>query len=1064
MFLSARDGSAHRHPDAERPCIARSIPCWPERDGTTGAGPKPSVVPSPRGRYLLRAPRFPLAHPRPAHAPLSRTAVNKHAIASLLAAALAVAGCRDATIDPGPEYPPRAQVVSGDLQRDTVADELPVPLVLRVTDQDDRPLSGATVSFVVTAGGGSVSAATVQTGASGEAATRWTLGTVAGDTQQVEARMVDPESGTPVVLATFRAVGLPDAPAAIAARPPASRTGSAGQVLADSLVALVSDAHGNPVPGVPVVWMVAAGGGTVSPATAVTGATGLARAQWTLGLQVGAAQGVDASLSPGVRAQFTATAGLPMGAALVKVSGDGQQATAGSPLPAPLVVELRTALGQPVAGAAVAFAPSAGTATPPMAVTGPDGRASTAWTLGTAAGPQALTASAEGVAAVSFGAVAAAGAAAQVAITAGNGQTGPMNAPLPVQLSVRVTDANGNPVPGARVDFTPASGGSAVPSAADTDADGVARTQWRLGPAAGAQSLAATVAGAGTVTFTATGAPGPLVAIEVTPDSVRFTALGQSQQFSARAVDAYGNTVPDTPLFWTTTHPTVATVGSITHTPTGSTAVVRPVGNGTSLVRAYEAALQGGSSLVRVELVPAAVTVVPATGTLSVGDSVGLAATVRDSGGTVLPAATVTWTTSNPDVARVSETGVVRAVSPGPVTITATSGTASGSASLTVARPFAADSIAVGAAHTCALRDGTAWCWGSNDMRQAGLASGAQSYLPVAVPGRTFASATTGSVHTCGVEADGEAYCWGSNEHGQLGTQPAVLPWCPVGVGYSVACTAAPTRVAGAQAWRQLDAGAAHTCGVTTAGAAYCWGSSDFGALGTAQPDSVCGEVTVGIRCIGAPAPVAGGQPFAQISAGSGFTCALTAAGQAWCWGRNADGQLGNGTTASSAVPVAVAGGHVFRRISAGEASACGVAVGGTVLCWGDNTYGRLGTGPTGDRTVPTAVTSPGTVAYRMVQVGSRHACAAATDDRVFCSGSNASGEVGDGTQVSRAIPGQVSTTEGFYDVGAGAGFSCGITAPAGEVYCWGSNAAGRLGSGSAQPSIRTRPAPVRSP
>ena len=132
----------------------------------------------------------------------------------LIAAAISAAGC-DGPRDPSPQDPPRGAIVSGELQQDTVGDVLPLPLAVRVTDADGRALAGQTVSFTVASGGSSLVVPSARTDAAGETGTRWTLGTVAGDTQRVEARTADPRTGQPVLLATFRAVGLPDAPATI---------------------------------------------------------------------------------------------------------------------------------------------------------------------------------------------------------------------------------------------------------------------------------------------------------------------------------------------------------------------------------------------------------------------------------------------------------------------------------------------------------------------------------------------------------------------------------------------------------------------------------------------------------------------------------------------------------------------------------------------------------------------------------------------------------------------------------------------------------------------------------
>ena len=99
-----------------------------------------------------------------------------------------------------------------------------------------------------------------------------------------------------------------------------------------------------------------------------------------------------------------------------------------------------------------------------------------------------------------------------------------------------------------------------------------------------------------------------------------------------------------------------------------------------------------------------------------------------------------------------------------------------------------------------------------------------------------------------------------------------------------------PVAVSGGLTFASLSAGGAHTCGLTTAGAAYCWGSAIPG-----------NESHV-------PVAVSGGFTFASLSAGKGYTCGVTISGTAYCWGSNGAGSLGNGTLTNSPVPVKVAG------------------------------------------------------------------------------------------------------------------------------------------------------------
>jgi alpha-tubulin suppressor-like RCC1 family protein len=230
--------------------------------------------------------------------------------------------------------------------------------------------------------------------------------------------------------------------------------------------------------------------------------------------------------------------------------------------------------------------------------------------------------------------------------------------------------------------------------------------------------------------------------------------------------------------------------------------------------------------------------------------------------------------------------------------------------------------LTVGANHSCGLTAaGAAICWGRNGAGQLGDGAQMNSIVPVAVSGGLrFVSLSAGNGYTCGVTTANEGYCWGADGFGQLGSGT---------VGQFMAT---PVLVAGDLRFAAISVGSYHTCGVTTRGAAYCWGADSLGELGS-------GAVSVPM---GAPVPVAGGLTFASLALGTRHTCGLTRQGTTYCWGVNAGGQLGDGTTTTRLQPVPVAGGLTFASLTARGGLTCGVTTGGESYCWGMPVMGAV--------------------------------------------------------------------------------------------------------------------------
>ncbi len=438
--------------------------------------------------------------------------------------------------------------------------------------------------------------------------------------------------------------------------------------------------------------------------------------------------------------------------------------------------------------------------------------------------------------------------------------------------------------------------------------------------------------------------------------------------------------------------------------------------------------------------VVASISVAPTTTTLVIGDTLRFVVTLYDNASTILTGDTVTWSSSDSSIATVSDSGTVTGVATGTATITATSKGILGTATLTVTppatKPFVSViAVAAGFAHSCALvTGGTAYCWGSNTSGQLGNDTTGISPFPLAVSGGlTFASLTAGYSHTCALTAAGAAYCWGDNAAGALGTSTPN------------ATSGTPVAVAGGIAFSMISAGYSHTCGVATNGSAYCWGANESGELG----DNAVGQDSP------TPVLVSGGLTFASISAGGVYSCGVTTGGAGYCWGSNGYGVLGDGTTNDSSTPVAVAGGLQLASITAGVYHTCALTVNGAAYCWGQAGNGQLGTGLASlSSSTPLAVAGGHT--FASITVGELSTCAVTTAGAGYCWGSGSFGALGIGSTDQADTPQLVSGSQTFASVSAGISFHvCGLDST-GAVYCWGYDNSGELGTGTAGGYART--------
>ena len=401
--------------------------------------------------------------------------------------------------------------VSGDSQTGTVGQSLPQPLVVLARDQYDNPVSGAGVAWAVTAGAGSLSAASVPTNDQGQSFVSWTPGPTAG-TQGAAAR-IDGASGSSVAF-TVRTLAGPASGVSFKVQP--SNT-AAGRPITPAVEVAVVDAFGNTVPSatnpVDVALATSPSGGALTGTKQVTAVTGVSSFSdlsidrpgngYTLSAK---ATGLTGAVSAGFDID-------PLPPTQLVFTGQPGTAAAGMAITPPVQVTAREASGKTATG-------FSGTVTVAIAANPTGGTLSGATTVAAAAGVATfqnlridragvgytLTASTDSLTATSASFNVTAGVAALMFLGGGDNQTAPAGTALPVPYSVYVTDAFGNKVSGVAVSWVVGSGGgSANPTQSNTDSNGVANTTRILGPNPGAQTAFATVAGL-------TGSPVPFMA------------------------------------------------------------------------------------------------------------------------------------------------------------------------------------------------------------------------------------------------------------------------------------------------------------------------------------------------------------------------------------------------------------------------------------------------------------------------------------------------------------------------------------------------------------------------
>jgi len=496
---------------------------------------------------------------------ISATASARDLLASVFLVAAATiattASCSgDASTGPRSGPPAALLIEGGQDQSGVVGSELTTALTVKVVDANGRPVRGQAVNFRIVSGGGSVFAGVAITSDSGIARERWTLGTVSGVLQQLEARAVD-AAGTALVFGVFRATARPDVPATLTKVSGDTQTVVVGTAASDSLAVRVVDRFVNPVPQTWVRWSVTSGDGTLSADSTMTSALGVATVRWTVGQQAGTLQRVTATVGNLALQAFTSTA-TPAAAVGVAIITPAAGAASGAPFTTAPHVRLVDSFGNTAAASTLAVTLSVSSPATLLgtAVVAPTAGEITFIGVGLTglSGDYTLTYSAPGLAAAMQSVTLAAGAPTNLVLT--SQPAGAVSgAPFSTQPIVELRDNAGNrTTSAATVTATLASGAGPLQGTTAVAASaGVATfTNLRIDratahtlrfsvatPALSVNAEPVTVAAGSSTAMNKVGNPD----LRAPENSVVPVAI------QVRLVDSFGNGVPNETVNWAVT-------------------------------------------------------------------------------------------------------------------------------------------------------------------------------------------------------------------------------------------------------------------------------------------------------------------------------------------------------------------------------------------------------------------------------------------------------------------------------------------------------------------------------
>lgn len=335
-------------------------------------------------------------------------------------------------------------------------------------------------------------------------------------------------------------------------------------------------------------------------------------------------------------------------------------------------------------------------------------------------------------------------------------------------------------------------------------------------------------------------------------------------------------------------------------------------------------------------------------------------------------------------------------------------------------------------------QNGNLYTWGKNTNGQLGIGTTTNDSIPVIVAFPTGVTSWTaiagGASHTVAIGNDGNLYTWGLNTNGQLGDGTTNQSTTPIKI-----------TVAGVTSWKAVAAGDAMSFAIGGNDSLYSWGYNNFGQLGDSSTTQRTSPVTVHLPS---------GVLAKAVSAAANSAMALGTNDSLYAWGRNANGQLGIGSTADQRVPVAV---HLPAGVTAtvpigGAFYNSALCSDGNIYAWGQNTNGQIGDATTTQRTSPTMVTKPnGVTSWLAATSGASFLLAIGNNDSLYAWGYNGTGELGvaSGTN-NNTTPLNVALPAGVLPTSLAAGHNHSlIVGSDGYLYAWGRNLEGQLGNNS---------------